>query len=72
MIRVLDKNVPVKVELNVETKFYGRRRTASTPSRRSRTDRVGDRAARRALRLAPIATGATDNATGSGALMEVV
>ena len=37
MIRVLDKNVPVKVELNVETRFYDEtRRTASTPSRRSR------------------------------------
>ena len=57
MIRVLDKGVPVKVELNVETKFYdentpnGFNTIAEIPGHRSR---VGDRAARRALRLASV------------------
>ena len=55
MMRVLDKSVPVKVELNVETKFYDEsdaerlQHHRGDPGHRSR---VGDRAARRALRLA--------------------
>ena len=75
MIRVLDKNVPVKVELNVETKFYDESGpTASTPSP---TFRVPDLASEIVLLGAhfdshPYATGATDNATGSGAMMEAV
>ena len=76
MIRVLDKSVPVKVELNVETKFYdettpnGFNTIAEIPGHRSR---VGESccSARTSTRI-PYATGATDNATGSGAMMEAM
>ena len=58
MVRVLDKSVPVKVELNVETKFYdettpnGFNTIAEIPAAISASRR--SRAARRALRLASV------------------
>jgi hypothetical protein len=75
MIRVLDKGLPVKVELNVETKYYdeagmnGFNTVAELPGT--------DLAAEVVLLGAhfdshPYATGATDNATGSAAMMEAV
>jgi carboxypeptidase Q len=75
MIRVLDKGLPVKVELNVDTKFYdetsmnGFNTIAELPG--------GDLAAEVVLLGAhfdshPYATGATDNATGSAAMMEAL
>ena len=75
MIRVLDKNVPVKVELNVETKFYDE----SEPNGfNTIADIPGTDLASEIVLLGahfdshPYATGATDNATGSGAMMEAV
>jgi carboxypeptidase Q len=75
MIRVLDKGIPVKVELNVETKYYdetgmnGFNTIADLPG--------GDLASELVLLGAhfdshPYATGATDNATGSAAMMEAL
>jgi hypothetical protein len=75
MVRVLDKGVPVKVELNVETRYYdengmnGFNTIADLPG--------GDLASEIVLLGAhfdshPYATGATDNATGSAAMMEAV
>jgi carboxypeptidase Q len=75
MIRVLDKSVPVKVELNVETKFYDE----STPNGFNTIAEIpgADLASEIVLLGAhfdshPYATGATDNATGSGAMMEAM
>ena len=75
MIRVLDKGVPVKVELNVETKFYDE----STPNGFNTIAEIpgSDLASEIVLLGAhfdshPYATGATDNATGSGAMMEAM
>src|SRR5438874_3513942 len=75
MIRVLDKGLPVRVELDVETKYYdeagmnGFNTIADLPG--------GDLASEIVLLGAhfdshPYATGATDNATGSAAMMEAV
>ena len=75
MIRVLDKGLPVKVELNVETKFYDE----NTPNGFNTIADIpgGDLASEVVLLGAhfdshPYATGATDNATGSGAMMEAM
>jgi carboxypeptidase Q len=75
MIRVLDKGVPVKVELNVETKFYDE----STPNGfNTIADMPGTDLSSEIVLLGahfdshPYATGATDNATGSGAMMEAM
>jgi carboxypeptidase Q len=75
MIRVLDKGVPVKVELNVETKFYDE----TTPNGFNTLAEIpGTDLASEVVLLGahfdshPYATGATDNATGSGAMMEVM
>ncbi len=75
MIRVLDKNVPVKVELNVETRFYDE----TTPNGFNTIAEIpGTDLASEIVLLGahfdshPYATGATDNATGSGAMMEAV
>ena len=75
MIRVLDKNLPVKVELNVETRFYDE----NTPNGFNTIAEIpgGDLASEIVLLGAhfdshPYATGATDNATGSGAMMEAM
>ena len=73
MIRVLDKGVPVKVELNVETRFYDE----ATPNGFNTLAEIpGTDLASEVVLLGahfdshPYATGATDNATGSGAMME--
>ena len=75
MVRVLDKNLPVKVELNVETRFYDE----NTPNGFNTLAEIpgGDLASEIVLLGAhfdshPYATGATDNATGSGAMMEAM
>jgi hypothetical protein len=75
MVRVLDKNLPVKVELNVDTKFYdeagmnGFNTLAELPG----TDLASEVVLLGAhLDSHPFATGATDNATGSAAMMEAV
>ena len=75
MTRVLDKGVPVKVELNVETKFYDE----TTPNGFNTIAEIpgGDLASEIVLLGAhfdshPYATGATDNATGSAAMMEAM
>jgi carboxypeptidase Q len=90
MIRILDKGLPVKVELNVETKFYDS--ATRSESARSGSSDAGatmngfntiadlpgaDLASEIVLLGAhfdshPYATGATDNATGSAAMMEAV
>ena len=72
MIRVLDKGLPVKVELNVETKYYdadGFNTLGELPG----TDLASDVVLLGAhFDSHPYATGATDNATGSAAMMEAV
>jgi carboxypeptidase Q len=75
MIRVLDKQVPVKVELNVETRFYDEK----TPNGfNTIADMPGTDLGSEIVLLGahfdshPYATGATDNATGSGAMMEAM
>jgi hypothetical protein len=75
MIRVLDKGIPVKVELNVETKFYDE----NTPNGFNTLAEIpGTDLASEVVLLGahfdshPYATGATDNATGSAAMMEAM
>ena len=77
MIRVLDKGVPVKVELNLETKFYeettpnGFNIVAEIPG----TDPVlKDEVVLLGAHFDSVAAspGATDNATGSAAMMEAM
>jgi hypothetical protein len=75
MVRVLDKNVPVKVELNVETTFFDE----TTPNGFNTIAEIpgSDLASEIVLLGAhldshPYSTGATDNATGSAAMMEAV
>ena len=75
MIRVLDKSVPVKVELNVEAKFYdeGAPNGFNTLAEIPGTDLASEIVLLGAhFDSHPYATGATDNATGSGAMMEAV
>ena len=75
MARILAKGVPVKVELNVETKFYdeqdknGFNTIADLPGS-DLADQVVMIGAH--LDSHPYATGATDNATGSAAVMEAL
>ena len=75
MLRVLEKGLPVRVELNVETKFYDE----STPNGfNTIADIPGTDLSSEIVLLGahfdshPYATGATDNATGSAAMMEAV
>jgi len=75
MVRVLDKGLPVKVELNIETKFYDE----TTPNGfNTIADLPGADLASEIVFLGahfdshPYATGATDNATGSAAMMEAM
>jgi carboxypeptidase Q len=77
MVRILDKQLPVKVELNVETKFYdetspnGFNLIAEIPG----TDPVlKDQVVMIGAHFDSTAgaTGATDNATGSAAMMEAM
>lgn len=75
MVRVLDKGIPVKVELNVEVKFHdetgmnGFNTIADFPGTDLKDEVVllGAHFDSHAF-----ATGATDNATGSAAMMEAV
>ena len=75
MIRVLDKGLPVKVELNVETKYYDE---TGMNGFNTVADFPGSDLASEVVLLGahfdshPYATGATDNATGSAAMMEAV
>ncbi len=77
MIRILEKNVPVKVELNLQTKFYdettpnGFNTVAEIPG----TDpALKDEVVILGAHFDSVAaaTGATDNATGSAAMMEAM
>jgi len=75
MIRVLDKNVPVKVELNIETRFFDE----ATPNGFNTIAEIpGSDLASEIVMIGahfdshPYATGATDNATGSAAMMEAM
>jgi hypothetical protein len=77
MVRVLARGVPVKVELNVQTKFYdeatpnGFNTIAEIPG----TDpRLKDEVVILGAHFDSVAaaTGATDNATGSAAMMEAM
>jgi carboxypeptidase Q len=77
MVRVLAKGVPVKVELNVQTRFYdetapnGFNTIAEIPG----TDpKLKDEVVILGAHFDSVAaaTGATDNATGSAAMMEAV
>ena len=75
MIRVLDKGVPVTIELNLQTAFYDE----STPNGFNTIAEMpgSDLASELVLIGAhldshPYATGATDNATGSAAMMEAL
>ena len=75
MVRVLDKGLPVKVELNVETRYYDE---AGSNGFNTIADLPGTDLASEIVLLGahfdshPYATGATDNATGSAAMMEAV
>jgi len=75
MVRVLDKGIPVSVELNIESKFYDE----ATPNGFNTIAEIpgSDLASEIVLLGAhldshPYATGATDNATGCAAMMEAV
>jgi carboxypeptidase Q len=75
MVRILDKGIPVKMELNVEAKFYDE----ATPNGFNTIAEIpgGDLASEVVMLGAhfdshPYATGATDNATGSAAMMEAM
>jgi len=77
MVRILDKSIPVKVELNVQTKFHnedtpnGFNVIAEIPG----TDPVlKDEVVLLGAHFDSVAasTGATDNATGCGAMMEAM
>jgi hypothetical protein len=75
MVRLLDKGLPVKVELNISTTFYPE--SAGTPNGINTIAEIpGSDLADEVVILGahfdshPYATGATDNATGSSAMME--
>ncbi len=77
MVRVLEKGVPVKVELAIETRFYdettpnGFNTVAEIPGTDpALKDQVVILGAH--LDSLPAATGATDNATGCAAMMEAL
>jgi carboxypeptidase Q len=77
MVRVLAKGVPVKVELNVQTKFYdettpnGFNTIAEIPGS---DPKLKDEVVMLGAHFDSVAaaTGATDNATGSAAMMEAM
>ena len=75
MIRVLEKNLPVKVELNIDVKFHDE---TDMNGFNTIADLPGSDLASEVVLLGahfdshPYATGATDNATGSAAMMEAV
>jgi len=76
IVRLLARNVPVKVELNIQTTFHpeadqpnGINTIAEIPG----TDRAGEVVLLGAhMDGVPYAIGATDNATGSAAMMEAL
>ncbi len=77
MVRILEKNIPVRVELNIQATFYPE--AAGTPNGINILAEIpgGDLAEEVVIMGAhfdttPGATGATDNATGSAAMMEAV
>lgn len=79
MVRVLDKGLPVKIELQVETTFHDE--NASTPNGFNTVAELPgtDPALKDEVVLIgahfdshPYGTGATDNATGSAAMMEAL
>ena len=76
MVRVLDKGLPVKVELNIEATFHGEENGANgfnTIADLPGSDLASDVVLLGAhLDSHPYATGATDNATGSAAMMEAL
>ena len=75
MVRILDKGLPVKVELNVETTFYGEtdKNGFNTIAEIPGTDLASDVVMLGAhLDSHPFGTGATDNAAGSAAMMEAM
>lgn len=79
MIRILEKGIPVKVELNIETKFYEESPTQglgfNTIAEIPGTDPVlKDEIVLLGAHLDSVAAspGATDNATGSAAMMEAM
>jgi carboxypeptidase Q len=77
MIRILDKGLPVKVELNVQTKFYDETTPngfnviaeipGTDPKLRDEVVLIGAH-----FDSVAAATGATDNAAGAAAMMEAV
>ncbi len=76
LIRLIDRNVPVRMEVNIQTAFHaegaqpnGINTTAEIPG----TDLAHEVVIMGAhMDGVPYATGATDNATGSAAMMEAV
>jgi hypothetical protein len=86
MIRILEKGIPVKVELNIQTKFFDEPSTSSgqgpqqglgfnTIAEIPGTDpKLKDEVVLLGAHLDSVAagTGATDNATGSAAVMEAM
>jgi hypothetical protein len=77
LLRVLEKNIPVRIELNIQTTFYPE--TAATPNGINTiaeipgTDLADEVVILGAhLDTTAAATGATDNATGSAAMMEAL
>jgi Zn-dependent M28 family amino/carboxypeptidase len=79
MIRILDKGIPVKVELNIQTKFYEESPTQglgfNTIAEIPGTDpKLKDEVVLIGAHLDSVAAspGATDNATGSAAVMEAM
>ena len=75
VVRLLDRKLPVKVELNVETKFYDEKdkNGINTLGEIAGSD-LADHLVLLGAHLDshPYATGATDNATGSAAVMEAL
>jgi carboxypeptidase Q len=75
MVRLLDHNIPVKVEVNIDTKFFDE---SSMNGFNTIAEIPGSDLASELVILGahfdshPYATGATDNATGSAAMMEAM
>ncbi len=77
MVRILEKNIPVRVELNIQATFYPE--AAGTPNGINILAEIpGSDLADEVVIMGahfdttPGATGATDNATGSAAMMEAL
>jgi carboxypeptidase Q len=77
MLRILDKGIPVKIELNIQSTFYPEAADALNGINTIAEIPGSDRADEVVILGAhfdshPYSTGATDNATGSSAMMEAV